>query len=147
MIQKSLGRRLTNPILLLSTLFIALPSLAQQSIEIEGYEIHYSVVPSTFLQPAVAEKHDIVRANNRAVITIAVRHNADLAEPDRVTGYFKNLLGQQLDLEFRLIQEGDSGYFLATFLYTHDEPLVFHLELHVEEESHEFSFDQSVSPI
>lgn len=147
MSQTPFRRRSSNPKTLLFSLFLGLSALAQQSVEIEGYEIHYSVVPSTFIQPEVAEKHDIVRANNRAVITIAVRHDATLATPDRLTGHFINLISQRLDLDFRLIEEGDASYYLATFLYTHDEPLTFHIQLHVEEDTHEFSFDQPVSPI
>lgn len=119
-------------------------AFAEQSVELGGYEVHYSVVRSTFLQPEVAERHDIVRAKNRAVITISALHDDSKPPPDRVTGTVTNLLSQQNPLEFKLVEEGSARYYLATFLFTSEEPLTFKVQLHLADESHEFSFKQPV---
>ena len=117
---------------------------AEQSVEVAGYEVHYSVVRSTFLQPEVAARHDIVRAKNRAIITISALHDDSTPPPDRITGTVTNLLSQQIPLEFKLIEEGRARYYLATFLFTSEEPLTFKIQLHLADESHEFSFKQPV---
>ena len=117
---------------------------AEQSVELAGYEVHYSVVRSTFLQPKVAERHDIVRAKNRAIITISALHDDSKPPPDRITGTVTNLLSQQTPLEFKLVEEGSARYYLATFLFTSEEPLTFKVQLHLADESHEFSFKQPV---
>ena len=117
---------------------------AEQSVELAGYEVHYSVIRSTFLQPQVAERHDIVRAKNRAVITISALHDDSKPSPDRITGTVTNLLSQQTPLEFKLVEEGSARYYLATFLFTSEEPLTFKVQLHLSDESHEFSFKQPV---
>ena len=127
-------------------IFIGLCQFAygEQSVELAGYEVHYSVVRSTFLQPEVAVRHDIVRAKNRAVITISALHDDSKPPPDRITGTVTNLLSQQIPLEFKLIEEGSARYYLATFLFTSEEPLTFKVQLHLADGPHEFSFKQPV---
>lgn len=117
---------------------------AEQSVELAGYEVHYSVVRSTFLQPEVAARHNIVRAKNRAVITVSALHDDSTPPPDRITGTVTNLLSQQTPLEFKLVEEGNARYYLATFLFTSEEPLTFKVQLHLADESHEFSFKQPI---
>ena len=117
---------------------------AEQKVELAGYEVHYSVVRSTFLQPEVAARHDIVRAKNRAIITISALHDDTKPPPDRITGTVTNLLSQQIPLEFNLIEEGSARYYLATFLFTDEEPLRFKVQLHLADGPHEFSFKQPV---
>ena len=113
-------------------------------MEVAGYEVHYSVVQSTFLQPEVAERHNIVRARNRAVITISALHDESKPPPDRITGTVTNLMSQQIPLEFRLVEEGSARYYLATFLFTSEEPLTFKVQLHLADGPHEFSFKQPI---
>ena len=117
---------------------------AEQSVELAGYEVHHSVVRSTFLQPEVAARHEIVRAKNRAVITISVLHDDSKPPPDRITGTVTNLLSQQTPLQFKLVEEGSARYYLASFIFTSEEPLTFKVQLHLADESHEFSFKQPV---
>ncbi len=117
---------------------------AEQSVEVAGYEVHYSVVRSTFLQPEVAARHDIVRAKNRAVITISALHDDSMPPPTRISGIVVNLLSQQIPLEFKLVEEGAARYYLASFLFTSEEPLTFKVQLHLDDGPHEFSFKQPV---
>lgn len=117
---------------------------AEQSVEVGGYTVHYSVVPSTFLQPSVAARHNIVRANNRAVITIAARHERSMKPPSQISGSFTNLLSQKIALEFKQIVEGDARYFIAAFLYTSEEPLTFRIQLHLADGPKSVTFKQAV---
>ena len=50
-------------------------ALAQQSKMFGPYELHYSVVNTTFLSPEVAATYAIVRGKNRGIVTLAVREH------------------------------------------------------------------------
>ena len=63
---------------LFALLILAVPGRAQQSEMFGPYELHYSVVNTTFLAPEVASTYGIVRATDRAILNLAVReHPAD----------------------------------------------------------------------
>ena len=117
---------------------------AEQKVQLGEYEVHYSVINSTFLQPEVAERYKIVRAEKRAVITISVLHDESVAVPTGVSGSFTNLLSQRMTLDFELIEEGTARYYLASFLFTSEEPLTFDIEVQIEEERTSFQFKQKV---
>ena len=55
--------------------FAFLPCLAlgQQSETFGPYELHYSVVNTTFLNPRIAEAYGITRGEKRAFLNLAVR--------------------------------------------------------------------------
>ena len=82
-----------------------------------GYEVHYVVFNSTFIQPEMAERYGIVRARNRAVLNIAVRERVgdeDETEPRRaiVRGTHSDLV-HRTPLEFREFVESDAIYYIA----------------------------------
>ena len=128
----------------LLTMFGAAFADAEQSVVVAGYEVHYSVVPSTFLQPEVANRYDIVRAKNRAVVTIAAIHDDTQPSPERISGLVVNLLSQQIPLDFKQINEGSARYYIASFQFTNEEPLTFKVQLHLADGPHEFSFKQAI---
>lgn len=117
---------------------------AEQKVQLGAYEVHYSVINSTFLQPEIAERYKIVRAEKRAVITISVLHDKSVPAPTNVSGSFTNLLSQRMVLDFKLIEEGTARYYLASFLFTSEEPLTFDIEVQIEEERQSFQFKQKV---
>lgn len=118
--------------------------LAEQSVTLGDYEVHYSAVNSTFLQPEVAERHQIVRADNRATLTISVLHADSTAEPTKISGTLTNLLSQQRNLVFTRIDEGSSRYYLATFLFTNEELLTFDITIHTGGRQQSFQFKQKI---
>ena len=131
-------------LLALGLLVLAQPVYPEQSVTLAGYEVHYSVVNSTFLQPEVAARYAVVRADNRAVLTVALRHDDSKPVPNKVTGSITNLLSQQIALEFRLLEEGETRYYLTTFLFTNEEPLTFTVQIHTSDGPQEFTFKRQV---
>lgn len=117
---------------------------AEQSVELGDYTVHYSVVPSTFLQPDIAERYGIVRARNRAVVSIAAIHDDGIPAPEKISGSVTNLLSQESELEFKLIEEASARYYVASFLFTSEEPLDFVIRLHLDNGPETFSFKKTV---
>lgn len=115
-------KRLALLLLLLPCL--ALPALAQQSERFGPYELHYSVVNTTFLAPEVASTYGIVRSKQRGLLNLAVReHMAD----GSTVGRTMQLKGRTWDLiqgqplEFMEVREGEAIYYLAEFKFINEE--------------------------
>lgn len=100
----------------------------ESSVEFSGYELHYSLFPSTFLSDTIAGAYGITRANNRAVINISLREQ--LAEGDsreqaaQVKGSYSDLI-QKKPLEFREVREQGAIYYIAEFRHSNRETLRF----------------------
>jgi hypothetical protein len=97
---------------------------AQQSEMFGPYELHYSVVNTTFLAPEVAANYGIVRSKQRAILNLAVREHM----PDGSTeGRTMLLQGRTWDLiqgqplEFMEVREGQAIYYLADFKFINEE--------------------------
>ncbi len=112
---------------LLITLALALglcaPTAAQQSERFGPYELHYSVVNSTFIQPEVAARYGITRGKQRAFLNLAVReHVGDTTEARamKIEGRTWDLIQNQF-LEFREIREGPAIYYIAEFKFINEE--------------------------
>jgi len=113
----------TASILLLCSYFLALPALAQQSEMFGPFELHYSVVNTTFLEPKVASTYDITRGKKRAILNLAVREhtgNGTEPRPMELEGRTWDLIQNQF-LEFREIREGPAIYYIAPFRFINEE--------------------------
>jgi hypothetical protein len=64
-------------ILSLFLALLSLPASAQLSERFGPYELHYSVVNTTFLAPKVAAAYNLVRGKDRAILNLAVREHGD----------------------------------------------------------------------
>ncbi len=100
------------------------------------YTVHYIAVNSTFLTPEIAEQYNIVRADRRAFLNIAVLHNEADGTTTPVTaalnGIKHNLLQQSQALDFTEIREGDAIYYIGQFDFSNAEILRFTVEVHPE---------------
>lgn len=123
---------------LFSALFLTLAlGLASHATEAETaqfgrYEIIYSIVNSTFVEPAVAESYGLVRAKDRAFVNIAVREQLaegrDRAVSARIEGRSWDLF-QNTFLEFQEIREGPAIYYIADFEFSDEQVRFFDLTL------------------
>jgi len=128
-----------NPFVLLLLLICLLPLTAQAGQQgnlrqVGDYSIHYDVVPTAFLDPQVAQGYGITRSRGQGLLRITVlKKEGEQLKPVRamVSGQVGNLAGQTNSLSFRQVEVGqDEGYStLATFRYSHDEPLRFNLQV------------------
>ena len=110
---------------LFALLTLAIPGRAQQSEMFGPYELHYSVVNTTFLAPEVASTYGIVRATDRAILNLAVReHLADGSTVGRtlqLQGRTWDLIQKGHDLEFTEVREGEAIYYLADFKFINED--------------------------
>ncbi len=110
---------------------LAGPAMAQQSENFGPFELHYSVVNTTFLEPAIAATYGITRGEKRAILNLAVREKltsgGDEARAMVLQGRTWDLIQNQT-LEFREIREGDAIYYIAEFSFINEEWRFFEID-------------------
>ncbi|MEM1112590.1 MAG: DUF4426 domain-containing protein [Pseudomonadota bacterium] len=107
--------------LLLVLLCLApLATVAEQLKRYDQYELHYSVVNTTFLDPKVAATYQLVRADNRAILNLAAlerTEDGNTARPMLIKGRTWDLTGKVSTLEFQEVREGPAIYYIAEFKF------------------------------
>ena len=120
-------------------------ALAQQSERFGPYELHYSVVNTTFLAPEVAATYGIVRGEKRAILTLAVREHLDDGSSETRTTLLQGRtwdLIQNQELDFLEIREGQAVYYIADFKFINEEWRFFEVDFRPEgaDETYTFKF-------
>ena len=108
-------------------LLAANPAAAEQLQSFADWDVHYVVLPSTFLRPEIAQQYAVVRANNRSLVNISVLDKAGNATRGKIQGAIINLLGQRQDLKFREVAEASAVYYLAEIEHANEEVLRFRI--------------------
>lgn len=111
--------------LALRVLLCAMVAAANAEERVFGrYEVHYSVFASDFLQPPIAQAYGVVRASDRAVLTVAVRlrdgSGGSSTVAATVSGTRSDLLHRKA-LEFREIREDGAVYYITDFAFLNGE--------------------------
>jgi len=115
--------------------FAALAGQDTNTRQVGDYTIYYDVLPTDFLNPQVAQAYGVTRSKGQGLLRITVLKQQEEGQPEPVramaSGQVGNLVGQTHGLSFRQVEVGrDDGYStLATFRYSHDEPLRFNLRV------------------
>ncbi len=125
-------------------LMIGMSASAQQSERFDQYELHYSVVYTTFLSPETAAQYNIVRGSKKAMLTLSVRD----AEAGETAGRSMLIKGKTWDLihaaelDFQVIQEGHATYYIAPFEFIDREWRFFKFDFRPKgsNESYQFEF-------
>ena len=137
---------MTRIALLLMSLCLSLPALAEQKQSYGDLDVHYSAFNSGFLQPEVAAATGLVRSKSQGVVNVAVL-KAGTASSAQVSGTVKNLLGQSSALSFKEVKEGKAIYYLAQFPFEQRETLRFTLNVTAADGvPHSFDFNQEFFP-
>lgn len=116
--------------LLLIMLLLALPFAAQaeRSKRFPGYEVHYNVVRSDFLTPAVAKSYGINRSKTRGLLTVSVLKldgKGSVAVASALTATAVNLNAQLSAIDMREVREGKAIYYIGEFRISPPETLKF----------------------
>ena len=94
-----------------------LPAAAQQSTRYEQFELHHSIVYTTFLSPEVAAEYGIARGSDKAILTLSVR-DADAGDiagrPMKIEGRTWDLITGG-DMRVKEIREGRATYYIVPF--------------------------------
>ncbi len=137
---------MTRIALLLMSLCLSLPAMAEQKKSYGDLDVHYSAFNSGFLQPDVAAATGMVRSKTQGVVNVAVL-KAGTASNAKVSGSVKNLLGQSTALNFKEVKEGQAIYYLAQFPFEQRETLRFTLSVQAADGvPHSFDFNQEFFP-
>jgi hypothetical protein len=137
---------MTRIALLLMSLCLSLPALAEQKQSYGDLDVHYSAFNSGFLQPEIAAATGLVRSKTQGVVNVAVL-KAGTASNAKVSGTVKNLLGQSTALSFKEVKEGKAIYYLAQFPFEQRETLRFTLNVTAADGvPHSFDFNQEFFP-
>ena len=116
----------------LLTLLISLwtiQSQAQQSERFDQFELHYSIVYTTFLTAEIAAKFGIPRGKDKAMLTLSVRD----AEAGDIEGRPMEIEGRTWDLitggnmKVKEVKEGRATYYLVPFEFLDREYRFFEL--------------------
>ena len=104
-----------------------------ETIEKEGYVIHYSAFNASFITEEVAKAYNLNRSRYRGMINIAVhkRMKDGSTKPviAQLSGYATRLSGSESPLEFEMVGEGKSIYYLAQTVIAHRETLRFDIKI------------------
>ena len=94
-----------------------LPAAAQQSTRYEQFELHHSIVYTTFLSPEVAAEYGIARGADKATLSLSVR-DADAGDiagrPMKIEGRSWDLITGG-DMRVKEIREGRATYYIVPF--------------------------------
>ncbi len=119
-------KRALIPAFILGLLILCAQSVtAQQSQRFGPYELHYSVVNTTFLEPKVAAAYGLTRGRDYAILNLALReHLADgssAARTMQLKGSTWDLTGRVTELEFQEVRENPAIYYLGQFQFFDEE--------------------------
>lgn len=133
----------TLAVIVLTALFgISVNSQAQQSEMFGPYELHYSVVNTTFLDPEVAANYGITRGEKRAILNLAVREvgsDGSEARSMMLKGRTWDLIQNQF-LEFKEIREGSAIYYIGEVKFINEEWRFFEVHFRPEGAQQTYTF-------
>lgn len=130
MINKALHGIVTMVAAALFAALLSLPAHAG-SEDFGDYQVHWSVLPSTFLTAETAKANNLQRSRGIGIVNISImQENEDgILRPvtGQVEGRVTNDIQQVKFLAFRRIKEGDSVYFIAAYQYSSGELITFNI--------------------
>lgn len=131
--------------LLLCGLFLSAMANAEQKQQLGDWDVHYIAFNSTFLTPQVAKAANLSRNKNNAIINISVLDSqTQQAQQVQIGGIARNLLGQQRDLVFREVKDGEAIYYIAVMPFRNEEQLRFSLEIRQGTKRQQLNFEQKL---
>ncbi|MGF2735407.1 DUF4426 domain-containing protein [Marinobacter sp. DUT-1] len=108
-----------------------LQAQAAGSKDFGDYQLHWSVLPSTFLSPEVASANNLQRSKGIGIINISIMQEQDNGTLKPVSGQVEGKVTNDIQqvnfLAFRRIQEGDAVYFIAEYQYPAGELMTFNI--------------------
>lgn len=110
-------------------LLIASHTEAEQLQRLGNWDVHYVLIPTTFLNKDIAASYEIDRGRDRALVNVSILDQEGNPVVANVTGQVTNLLGQVQSLDFDEVTEGSAVYYLAEVRHTDREVLRFAIDI------------------
>jgi len=129
----------------LACLLTANAAHAQLSQRYGPYELHYSVVNTTFLDPAVASQYDITRGKRRAILNLSLRKHLDDGSTEAraitLSGRSWDLTQQNQEFDFLEVREGPAIYYIGDFKFINREWRFFEVDFKPEDSDESFTWE------
>lgn len=130
---------------LIAALLWAIPASAQLSKRYGPYELHYSIVNTTFIEPKVAAQYGLARGNRRAIINLSLREHLEdgstVARPMDLTGRSWDLTQQQINFDFIEVREGPAIYYIGEFRFLNREWRYFEVDFAAADDPTRYLFE------
>jgi hypothetical protein len=120
-------------------------SNAENMKKMNGINVHYIALSSTFLTPEIAKAYGIERSRYKGLVNISVLDNTQEGKPSKtviINGKARNDVGQIKSLDFTEVVEGDAVYYLAQVSYTNEETIYFDINITDKGKQHNLKFSQ-----
>jgi len=120
----------------------ALP-VTETSRDFGDYVVHFNALTTDQLTAEIAQRHGIVRSNNRAMLNVSILRKEDgsigvpVAADMSVSA--SNLTGQLKNVTVREIREEEAIYYLAECAVANAETLIFEIDATPETEDNPLS--------
>ena len=96
------------------------------------YVMHFNALTTDQLTAEIAQRHGIVRSNNRAMLNVSILRKRDgsLGVPvaARVTVSANNLTGQLKNVTLKEVREAEAIYYLAESAVANGETLIYAID-------------------
>ena len=115
--------------------------VSAETVQWQGYDIHYTTFSSLLIPQEVAAAHNIARAKNRIVTNISILKDGE-PQTASITGRNSNLLNQLYTMDFTEVNESTAIYYLANQLIDERDTIRFDIEIQpvASEESYNLKF-------
>lgn len=111
---------------------VGVAAVAEQARQFGVYKVHYSVVNTTFVDPDVAARYQIVRGKNRAFLNLSIREQLEdggnRAVPAKLKGRTWDLFQNQF-FEFEEIREQGAIYYIGSFEFSDADIRFFDVQI------------------
>jgi hypothetical protein len=132
-------------VLSLASLLLCTTARAQLSERYGPYELHYSVVNTTFIEAAVAAQYGIARGNRRGILNLSLREHLDdgttVARQMALEGRSWDLTQQQVNFDFIEVREGPALYYIGEFKFINREWRFFEVTFSPENSSDSYTLE------
>lgn len=146
-LQHSRLRKPTLPAALLCMVLMLLGSAAkaQLSERFGPYELYYSVVNTTFIEPGVAAEYGLARGSRRAIINLALREHLEdgstVAREMDLEGQSWDLTQSRINFDFIKVVEGPAIYYIGEFKFINREWRFFDVSFTPRGSTERYQFD------
>jgi len=118
---------------------------AQLSERFGDYELHYSIVNTTFIEPAVAAQYGLARGSRRAIVNLSLREHLEdgstVAREMSLKGRSWDLTQSQVNFDFIDVREGPAIYYIGEFKFINREWRFFEVEFSPEGSDEAFTLE------
>ncbi|MEO0437244.1 MAG: DUF4426 domain-containing protein [Pseudomonadota bacterium] len=131
-------------VVLIVVAFTAPSAMAQLSERFGPYELHFSVVNTTFIEPEVAAQYGLARGKRRAILNLSLREHLEdgntVAREMDLKGLSWDLTERQDFFDFIQVIEGPAIYYIGEFKFLNREWRYFEVDFQPENDGETFNY-------